>query len=321
MHVHAAGERHAHGHGHSHAHAHDAASMSRGLLVGAMASTLALIALEIAGGTFGHSIALISDAVHNLADVPMLFISWLAARLAERPADAHRTFGYRRAGVLGAFTNGILLVLVAAGLLYEVYQRFLHPEIVGAGWMIAISLVALSVNGGITLALVRGRSDLNLRSIYIHNLGDSLSNIGVLIGAVILHYTGAAWIDPAIAAVIGLLVLWSTIGILRESGNILLEGLPAGLEVEKVARSILKVPGVREVHDIHIWTLGNDHHALSCHVRVPDMHMDESEKIVTEICKQLDSEFHISHITVQLERAGLPADAGYFMPEPFQNAK
>src|ERR1700685_4016709 len=110
MHVHAAGEEHAHGHGH--AHAHDAASMSRGLLFGAMASTLILIALEIAGGTLGHSIALISDAVHNLADVPMLFISWLAARLAERPADSHRTFGYRRAGVLGAFTNGVLLVLV-----------------------------------------------------------------------------------------------------------------------------------------------------------------------------------------------------------------
>jgi cobalt-zinc-cadmium efflux system protein len=321
MHVHAAGEHHAHGHAHGHAHAHDAGSMSRGLLVGAISTTLALIALEIIGGTMGHSIALISDAVHNLADVPMLFISWLAARLAERPADSHRTFGYRRAGILGAFTNGVLLVLVAAGLLYEVYQRFRHPEMVGAGWMIGVSLVALAVNGGITLALVRGRRDLNLRSIYIHNLGDSLSNIGVLVGAVVLHFTGAAWIDPAIAAIIGLLVLWSTIGILRESGNVLLEGLPEGLEVERVARSILKVPGVREVHDIHIWTLGTDMNALSCHVRVPDMHMDESEKIVTEICKQLDAEFHISHITVQLERAGLPQDAGYFMPEPFSSAK
>ena len=321
MHVHAAGEHHAHGHAHGHAHAHDAGSMSRGLLVGAISTTLALIALEIIGGTMGHSIALISDAVHNLADVPMLFISWLAARLAERPADSHRTFGYRRAGILGAFTNGVILVLVAAGLLYEVYQRFRHPEMVGAGWMIGVSLVALAVNGGITLALVRGRRDLNLRSIYIHNLGDSLSNIGVLVGAVVLHFTGAAWIDPAIAAIIGLLVLWSTIGILRESGNVLLEGLPEGLEVERVARSILKVPGVREVHDIHIWTLGTDMNALSCHVRVPDMHMDESEKIVTEICKQLDAEFHISHITVQLERAGLPQDAGYFMPEPFSSAK
>jgi len=184
-----------------------------------------------------------------------------------------------------------------------------------------VSLVALGVNGGITLALVRSRRDLNIRSIFIHNLGDSLSNVGVLFGAVILHFTHAAWIDPALAAVIGLLVLWSTIGILKESGNILLEGLPEGLEVERVARSILKIPGVREVHDIHIWTLGTDSHALSCHVRVPDMHMDESEKIVNAICKQLDSEFHISHITVQLERAGLPQDAGLFMPEPFESAK
>lgn len=321
MHVHVAGESHTHSHAHGHAHAHIDSSMSRGLLVGAISVTLALIALEIVGGTVGHSIALISDAVHNIADVPLLFISWLAARLADRPADEHRTFGYRRAGILGAFTNGILLLLVAAGLLYEVYQRFLHPEVVAAGWMIGVSLVALAVNGGVTLAFVRGRRDLNLRSIFIHNLGDALSNIGVLVGAVILHYTGAAWIDPFLGAIIGLLVLWSTIGILRQSGNILLEGLPEGLEVERVARSILKVPGVREVHDIHIWTLGTDMHALSCHVRVPDMHMDESEKIITSICKQLDHEFHISHVTVQVERAGLPADAGYFMPAPFESAK
>jgi cobalt-zinc-cadmium efflux system protein len=295
--------------------------MSSTLLVGAMTTTLALIVVEVIGGTLGHSIALYSDAVHNLTDVPMLLISWVAARLAERPADSQRTFGYRRAGILGAFTNGILLVLVAAGLLYEVYERFRHPQVVGTGWMIGVSIVALAVNGGITIALARGRRDLNIRGMFIHNLGDSFSNVGVLIGAFILRATGAAWIDPALGAIIGLFVLWSTLGVLRESGNILLEGLPAGLAVERVAHSILKVPGVREVHDIHIWTLGTDMHALSCHVRVPDMHMDESEKIVTAICHQLDSEFHISHVTVQIERAGLPQDAGLFMPEPFETPK
>ena len=141
---------------------------------------------------------------------------------------------------------------------------------------------------------------------------------GVFIGAIAIRATGARWLDPAIGAAIGVLVLWSTWGILKESGNILLEGLPRGLTVENVAHAILGVEGVREVHDIHIWTIGTGLHALSCHVCIPDMHMDASEKILAAIQERLVSEFHISHVTVQFERAGLPKDSGLFMPEPVQ---
>ncbi|MGO9641118.1 MAG: cation diffusion facilitator family transporter [Candidatus Acidiferrales bacterium] len=314
MHVHAHGGEHDHAHGLS---GHEA-GVSRGFFFAAMAATLALVAAELLGGYFGHSIALVSDAVHKLSDVPALLISWLAMLLSQRPADSQRTYGYRRAGTLAAFTNSILLVLVALGLFYEAFDRFRHPVAVRENWMIAVSIAALLVNGGITLALLRARHDLNLRSVLIHNLGDALSNAGILAGAFVMRATGARWLDPAMGAAIGVLVLWSTWGVLKESGNILLEGLPKGLDVEHVARAILAVEGVREVHDIHIWTIGTGLHALSCHVRIPDMHMGESEKILAAIQQRLTSEFHISHVTVQFERAGLPKDAGLFMPKPFQ---
>ncbi len=312
MHVHAGEHDHAHGH-HDHG-----AEMGRGVFIGAMAGTLALVVAEIAGGYLGHSIALLGDAVHKLSDVPALLISWLAVMWSARPADAQRTYGYRRAGTLAAFINGILLVLVALGLFYESFDRLRHPVTVSESWMIWVSLGALVVNGGITLSLIRGRHDLNLRSVLVHNLGDALSNVGILIGAIAIRATGARWLDPAIGAAIGVLVLWSTWGILKESGNILLEGLPRGLTVENVAHAILGVEGVREVHDIHIWTIGTGLHALSCHVCIPDMHMDASEKILAAIQERLVSEFHISHVTVQFERAGLPKDSGLFMPEPVQ---
>lgn len=323
MHAHAHGPNHdhVHEHGHSHALGHShTEGMTGGVLAGAVAATLLLVVAELLGGYIGHSISLVSDALHNLSDIPTLLISWIALRWAARPADHERTYGYQRSGVLAAFTNAILLVLVALGLFYEAFQRFLHPVAVHESWMISVSLLALAINGGITLALVRSRRDLNLRSLLIHNFGDAVSNIGILLGALAIRTTGAQWIDPVIGVVIAVMVLWSTKGLLQEAGNILLEGLPKGIHLETVARSILSIKGVQEVHDIHVWTIGTDMVALSCHARIPDMHMDESEKILQAICAQVEKDFHISHITVQFERAGLPQETGYIMPMPVQAA-
>jgi len=174
----------------------------------------------------------------------------------------------------------------------------------------------LVVNGGITLSVHRGRSDLNVRTVWIHNLGDALSNIGILVGALLIHWTGAHWIDALIGIAIGGMVLWSGKGILRESGHILLEGLPRGIRLQDVVSAILGIEGAQEVHDVHIWTIGGDLHALSCHVRIPDMHMEESEKILANIREVLARDFHITHTTIQFERAGLPAKAGLYMPAP-----
>lgn len=300
--------------------AHSDHKLAGGILSLALLATLALVAAEFLGGYLGHSIALVSDAVHNLSDVPAILISWIAAHWAERPADAERTFGYRRAGILGAFTNAILLLLVAVALFWESFSRFRHPVAVHEQWMIGLALFALAINGGITLGLMRGRRDLNLRVLLVHNFGDALSNIGILAGALIIRWSGALWLDPALGLVIAGFVFYSSIGILRESTHILLEGLPRQMRLPEVARTILEIPGVQEVHDIHIWTLGGEEHALSCHVRIPDMHMEESEKILAEVRARLANTFGIRHSTVQFERAGLP-ETGYYMPEPYRSSK
>jgi cobalt-zinc-cadmium efflux system protein len=278
--------------------------------------TLVLVIAELLAGYASHSIALISDAIHNLTDMPMLAISWLATRWCMKPPTPENTYGYHRAGILAAFVNAMLLALVASFIIYESAERLRHPVEVQTGIMMWMSLLALAVNGGITLAVHKGRRDLNLRTVWIHNLGDSLSNIAVFAGALTIRWTGARWVDPVVGIAIGGMVLWSGAGILRESTHILLEGLPRSIRLEKVAAAVLRVEGVQEVHDIHIWTLGTDLLALSCHVRIPDMHMEKSEKILERIREVLAHEFHITHTTVQFERAGPPSEAGPYMPEP-----
>lgn len=312
MHVHEAHHGQEHGHGHAHG------PMRPSVLAWAMVATLGLVVAEVFGGILGHSVALLNDAVHNLSDVPALGISWLAMRWAQRPADSERTYGYHRAGTLAAFTNAVLLILLSLWLGYEAIQRLRAPVEVLESWMIWTSLAALFVNGGITLALIRGHADLNLRSILVHNFGDALSNIAIIAGAVIMSHTNARWIDPLLGLAIGLLVLYSSSVILRESTHILLEGRPREMRIEEVARAILAVEYVQEVHDVHIWSLGGGHNALSCHARIPDMHMDECEKILAAIQRKVAEEFGIEHTTVQLERAGLPAVSGYVMPQPLR---
>lgn len=320
MGAHSHGQDHAHaGHPHSHDHGHAGhthSTLRPAVLGWAMAATLGLVVAEIFGGIIGRSVALLNDAVHNLSDVPALGISYLAMRWAERPADNEKTYGYHRAGTLAAFTNAFVLVLLSLWLGYEAIQRFRFPVAVVESWMIWTSVAALAVNGGITLALVRGRGDLNLRSILVHNFGDALSNIAIITGAVIIGATGAHWIDPLLGLAIGLLVLWSSVAILRESSHLLLEGRPRELRVEDVARAILTVEGVEEVHDIHLWSLGGGHNALSLHARIPDMHLDECERLLASIQRKASQDFGIAHTTVQLERAGLPAKSGYVMPVP-----
>lgn len=307
---------HEHSHGSGHDHVHSLSSKMTGLLGAAVAVTFVLVAVELVAGYLGRSIALVSDAVHNLTDIPTLIISWIGMRMALRPPTAQKTYGYHRAGILAAFVNAILLELVALFLLYESVLRLRNPVEVRAGLMLWVSVLALAINGGITLSVHRGRRDLNVRAVWLHNLGDALSNVAIFAGALAIRWTGMQWIDPVVGIGIGIMVLWSATGILNESGHILLEGLPREIRLEDVAGALLQVPGVQEVHDMHIWTLGTDMVALSCHVRIPDMHMEDSEKILRSICEALERDFRIAHTTIQFERAGLPAEAGPYMPEP-----
>ena len=317
MHVHSH-DGHGHGKGHAHGHAHHHASLiegATGVLGAAVVATLALVTVEVTASYFGHSISLLSDAIHNLTDIPTLVISWLATRWAKRPPTHEKTYGYHRSGILAAFVNAILLALAAFWVLGESVARLRAPVEVHSSLMMWVSLVALAINGGITLSVHRGRWDLNMRTVWIHNLGDALSNIAIFAGGLAIRWTGALWVDPVIGIGIGAMVLWSGQGILRESGHILLEGLPREMRLEDVASAVLRVEGVQEVHDMHIWTLGTDLQALSCHVKIPDMHMEASERILANICEMLAHDFQITHTTIQFERAGLPAE-GLYMPAP-----
>ena len=306
---------HAHGHDHPH-HAHGLGQAVSGILGAAVAATIVLVIVEFVAGYAGNSMALVSDGIHNLTDIPGMAISWLAARWALRPPTNEKTFGYHRAGILAAFANAMVLGLAAVALITESILHLRHPEPVKTVLMMWVAVVALAINGSITLAVSAGRRDLNVRTVWIHNLGDALFDIAIFAGALAIRFTGAVWVDPALGIAIGLIVLWSSSGILRESGHILLEGLPRSMQLQEVASAILKISPVREVHDMHIWTLGTGLHALSCHVRIPDMHMEESEKLLANIRAVLERDFQITHTTIQIERAGLPAQSGPVMPAP-----
>ena len=287
----------------------------------ALVVTLALVIIEFITGHYAHSLALISDGWHKLTDLPTLVLAWIALYFERKPPDHQRTYGYQRAGVLAAFVNALLLVAVAVLICYEGYQRILRPQPIAAQAMLVVGIAAFVINGSISLLLASSRSDLNLRAVFIHNLGDALSNLALIAGALLIQRTGLWLIDPVIAFLVSGMIVWTALGVLTESTNILLESLPKGMSLKRVASALLEVPGVREVHDIHIWSLGTQSHALSCHVHILDMPTSESERICQRLRDVLASEFGITHSTIQFEHTHPPGDFHRYMPEPAPNSE
>ncbi len=287
-------------HSHSHGHSHHAAT--GGILRWSLAVTCLFVALELFAGLRSHSLALLSDAGHNFTDAVALFLSWFGVYLQSKPADDTKTFGYHRAGVLAAFVNAITLIALSAWILFEGIERLRNPEPVQQNVMIAIAFIGLLMNGGIMLALKSAsHGDLNIRSAFIHMLGDALGSAAIIIGAVLITFTGWLSIDPILSILIAVLIVWTSWDIIRESLNILLEGLPRGLELQDVTSHMQGVEGVLGVHDLHIWSLGSSAHALSCHVLIQDVPPSASDCILRSLNSMLADSFHISHTTVQFE--------------------
>jgi len=276
--------------------------------------TLVYIALLVVAGIRAHSLALLSEAGHNLSDFFALLLSWGAVYLQGRSPNPRKTFGYNRAGVLAAFVNGLTLVLISFYIWYEAFRRLLNPVDVQPQLMIWVAAAGVVMNGGIALLLMRGRRDINLRSAIVHEIGDTLSTAAVIIGGVAIAITGQRWIDPALSVGIGVMILWSSIGIIRESLNILLEGIPSGMELDRIETSIRTIPGVNDVHDLHVWSIGSDTHSLSCHVSIADMRASESENLLRQIRDELASRFHIHHTTIQFEYAVCEVAHGCVIP-------
>jgi cobalt-zinc-cadmium efflux system protein len=272
------------------------------VLVWSLIATSAFVVFELIAGIRAHSLALISDAGHNATDALALLLAWFAVFLQRKPADESRTFGYHRAGVLAAFVNALTLVVLSVWLLYESWTRLLHPVAVDEITMLWVAAGAIVLNGGIMLGLHKtGEKDINIRGAFLHMLGDLLGSAAIVAGALVIRATGALRVDPVLSVGISLLVVWTAWDIIRESLNILLEGLPRGLDLREVTQAICCVEGVLDVHDLHIWCLGSSSSALSCHVLIEDMPPSQSDGILHKLKHLLGERFHVHHTTVQFE--------------------
>ncbi len=287
---------------HSHSHAHNHGPATGSVLRWSLVATSAFVLVELFAGVRAHSLALISDAGHNFTDALALLLAWFGFYLQSKPADETKTYGYHRAGVLSAFLNALTLVALSVWIFYESALRLRHPAAVQESIMMAVAGLGLVLNGGITLAL-RGAShgDLNIRGAFVHMLGDALGSIAIIAGAITIRYMGWMWVDPVLSILIGVLIVWTAWDIIQESLNILLEGLPKGIRLDDVAAAMGAIQGVLGVHDLHIWSLGSNTHALSCHVLIDDVPPSSSDSILRELNGMLAESFHIHHTTVQFE--------------------
>jgi cobalt-zinc-cadmium efflux system protein len=304
-----------HHHVHTHeGHAHAHAPLSARALRYSLAATFAYVLITLFAGLKAHSLALLSEAGHNVTDLLALLLSWVAVFIQTRPPSATKTFGYHRAGVLAAFVNALTLVVIAFYIFYEAFLRMRNPTPVQPKIMIWVAVVGVLMNGAISWVLFRAARDVNIRSAFIHQLGDTLSTSAVIVGGWVILWTGRTWVDPALSIGIGCLILWSSFGIIRETLNILLEGVPHGLSPESISAALARIEGVRDVHDIHIWSLGSDTHALSCHVLIHDITISESQVILRQVIQLLSTTYHIDHTTIQLENVNCEVAHGCVIP-------
>ena len=298
---------------HAHARHHGNERATR-ILRFSLVVTLAYIVLLVVAGVRSHSLALLSEAGHNLSDFFALLLSLIAVYLQSRPPSATKTYGYHRAGVLAALANAASLVAVSVLIFYEAFRRWRNPQQVHAEVMIGVAAAGVVMNGVIAVLLYRTGRDVNLRSAFLHEIGDTLSTAAVIAGGWAILATGQNWIDSALSFGIGALILWSGFGIVRETLNILLEGTPRGIKLERVEAAIREIDGVNDIHDLHVWNLGSETRALSCHISIADIPPSVSERILRDVRGCLHTEFHIDHTTIQFEHSVCEVAHGCVIP-------
>lgn len=292
-------------HSHTHSHFGEIASQTTKRLALSLGLTAVFVVIEVIAGIFGNSLALLTDAAHNFTDVIALGLSWYALRLATQPANAGKTFGYHRAGILVALANSATLVLISLGIFYEAYHRFIAPPEVNAPILVGVGVIAFLINAG-TAWLVKSGSehDLNLRSAFLHLMGDVLSTLGAVIAGVIIAFTNWNWLDPLVSVLIGALILWNAWGILRQAIHILLESTPESIDIDIMVNDITKVEGVQGVHDLHVWSINESLRALSAHIVTDDISISAGTPIQNSINEVLAHKYNIHHATLQLECEG-----------------
>jgi cobalt-zinc-cadmium efflux system protein len=280
------------------------AKKTQSVLRFSLAATLAYVAVTLVAGLRSHSLALVSEAGHNASDFLALLLSLVAVYLQSRPAGPSKTFGYQRAGVLAAFINAGALIAISIWIAVEAIHRLNAPVAVQPRVMIIVAAAGVVMNGVIAALLWGVARDVNLRSAFLHMAGDTLSTAAVIVGGAGILLTGHNWIDPVLSLLIAALILWSSLGIVRESFNILLEGTPRGISLTEIRSAMEAIEGVINVHDLHVWSLGSNSSAMACHVTIADIPPSESACILTRLKQLLRERFHVSHTTIQFEHTG-----------------
>jgi cobalt-zinc-cadmium efflux system protein len=283
-----------------HVHGANTRAMQR-VLRTSLIATVAYVVLTLVAGLRAHSLALVSEAGHNASDALAIVLSFVAVWFQTRPPTDRKTFGYQRAGVLAAFLNALTLIVIAGWIALEALRRFNHPSPVQPRIMMFVAAAGVIMNGLIAAMLWRVSHDVNIRSVFIHMLGDTLSTAAVIVGGAIILFTGRTWIDPALSLAIAALILWSSIAIVRETLNILLEGTPRGISLTEIRTTLAAIDGVEDVHDLHVWSLGSNTHALASHITIADIPPSESNLILDRINVVLRERFRIHHTTLQFE--------------------
>ncbi|MBH5319092.1 cation transporter [Paenibacillus sp. GSMTC-2017] len=306
-HSHNHGHSHHHGHGHSHGHGHHhhGPNNKAGLLI-ALIITSGIMFLEFFGGLITNSLALLSDSGHMLSDAAALALSLAAMYIAAKAATRKKTFGYHRFEVLAALLNGVTLFVIAGFIIAEAIERFNEPPTVASGSMMIIASIGLLANLASAWFLIRKgdvKGNLNVRSAYLHVLGDALGSVGAIVAGLLMQLFSWYIADPIISVVVALLILKGAWGIIRSTIHILMEGTPESINVEKVKTTLLIIDGVKDVHDLHIWTVTSGIDSLSCHLLIEDQ--ADSQLILQQAIKELEEKFQLQHTTIQIEKSGI----------------
>jgi len=300
--VHAHDHGHHHGHGH-HGHSHAPASFGRAFAIG-IALNIAYVIGEAGWGVMANSLALISDAGHNLGDVLALALAWMASRMAKRAPSARYTYGLRGSSILAALSNGVLLLVVTGGIAWAAILRLIHPEPSAGVTVMIVAALGVAVNGFTAWMFASGRKgDVNVRAAFTHMAGDALVAAGVVIAGAVIYFTGWMWLDPAVSLVIGAVIVVGTWSLLRESLDLALDAVPAGVDRAAVQAYLAALPGVSEVHDLHIWGMSTTETALTAHLVRPGASLDDA--LIHQACHELEARFSVHHATLQIEHGAL----------------
>ncbi len=291
---------HDHDHaGHAHGHAHGPSDYRLAFAIG-VAANLVYVGVQTGYGVQANSVALLSDAAHNLSDVLGLVLAWGAASLAKRLPSQRFTYGLRRSSILAALVNAVFLLLVTGGIAWEAIQRFLQPVPVAGATVIWVAALGIAVNGGSALLFMSGRKhDLNVRGAFTHMAADAVISLGVVLAGIGLVFTGWLWIDPAVSLIVSAAIVAGTWGLLRDAVRLALDAVPEGVNIDKVRACLCELPGVVEVHDLHVWGMSTTETALTAHLVMPGGHPGDA--FMAAVSKRLQDEFHIGHATVQVE--------------------